>query len=451
MMAGGSGNDSYIVEDTGDIVVEASNEGYDIVYAAASYALAAGQHVELLGTIDNTATIALNLTGNELGNYVTGNAGANLIDGGGGADQLWGRGGDDSYYVDAGDSVVEYAGDGYDIVYARSSFALGVGMAVEVLATIDNLATTAINLSGNALDNYLTGNAGANSLDGGGGSDTLWGREGDDSYFADMGDVVVEYAGQGNDILYAGASFALVAGLSIEVLATADNAATAAIDLTGNELDNYVTGNAGANRLDGGTGADLLWGRQGDDSYFVDGNDTVVEYAGQGNDIVYARSSHTLSSGMSVEVLGTADNTASTAIDLTGNELANYVTGNAGANVLNGGAGADQLYGRGGNDSFAFTSALGGGNVDLIADFVPSIDKIALEDAIFAGIGKPGSFNANAFFAGSAARDADDRIIYDRATGQLYYDADGSGAGAQILFAIVSGAPVISASDFTVI
>ena len=450
-LTGGAGNDSYFVN-AGDVVIELSGQGFDIVYASTSYVLSSGASVEVLGTIDNMATTALNLTGNELANYITGNAGANLLDGGpGGADALWGRGGDDSYYVDVGDDVIEYAGDGYDIVYARSSFVLSPGMAVEVLATIDNLAATAISLTGNALDNYITGNAGANTLNGGGGADQLWGREGDDSYFAEANDIVIEYAGQGYDILYAGSDYTLAAGLSIEVLGTANNLATTALRLTGNELDNYVTGNAGANVLDGGTGSDLLWGREGNDSYFADSNDVVLEYAGQGDDIIYARTSFVLGVGVSVEILGTVDNTLTTALNLTGNELANYVTGNAGANILDGGAGADQLFGRGGADTFAFTTALGGGNVDAILDFLSGTDKIALDDALFGGIGAPGSFNANAFFAGTAAHDTDDRIIYNSATGQLFYDADGSGSGAQVLFATFAGSVTLSASDFQVI
>ena len=451
-MIGGPGDDSYYVDQAGDSVIEAAGEGYDIVYAEASYGLLAGRHIEVLATIDNTAATAINLTGNELANYVIGNAGANRLDGGsGGADQLWGREGDDSYFADSNDLVVEYAGHGYDIVYARSSFALAFGMAVEILATIDNNASTAINLIGNELANYVTGNAGANTLDGGGGSDQLWGREGDDSYFADMNDVVIEYAGQGSDILYAREDYILAAGLSIETLATADNTATIGIDLYGNEFDNYLSGNAGANTLDGGAGSDTLWGRGGDDSYFVESNDVVREDAGQGNDIVYARGSFVLGAGVSVEILATVDNNATTAINLTGNELANYVTGNAGANILNGGAGADQLFGRGGVDTFAFTTLLGGGNVDQILDFVAGTDKIAVDDAIFAGIGTPGSFNPNAFFAGTAAHDLDDRIIYNQATGQLFYDADGSGAGAAVLFAILSGRPGLTASDFAVV
>ena len=450
-MSGGLGDDAYFVDNAGDVVIENAGGGYDVIYSGVNYALAADSFVEVLATIDNTASTPLTLIGNALANYVTGNAGANILDGGAGPDQLWGRGGDDSYYADAGDDVVEYDGDGYDILYARSSYALGVGQSIEVLATIDNTATTAINLKGNAFSNYIVGNAGANTLDGGGGSDILWGREGDDSYIADLNDIVLEYAGQGNDILYAQVSYVLADGLSIETLATADNNATTAINLTGNALDNYVTGNAGANTLDGGTGADLLWGRGGDDSYFVDGNDVVREDAGQGNDIVYARGSFVLGAGMSVEVLGTVDNSAATSINLTGNELNNYLTGNAGANVLDGGAGADQLFGRGGPDTFAFTSALGNGNVDHILDFMSGgLDRIALDDAVFAGL-TPGALPQGAFAVGSSAQEADDRILYNPQTGQLFFDADGSGAGAAVLFAIVTPGTGLSPSDFMVI
>ena len=104
------------------------------------------------------------------------------------------------------------------------------------------------------------------------------------------------------------------------------------------------------------------------------------------------------------------------------------------------------MTGFGGADSFAFTSTLGGGNVDRIADFVAADDTIWLDDAVFAGL-PGGALNANAFVVGTAAADASDRIVYDQATGKLYFDADGSGAGAQIHFATLDGAPVIAAND----
>jgi serralysin len=125
--------------------------------------------------------------------------------------------------------------------------------------------------------------------------------------------------------------------------------------------------------------------------------------------------------------------------------------GNDGVNVLDGRLGADILHGNGGADAFAFTTALGGGNVDTITDFTSGTDRIALDDAVFTAIGGLGGLNANAFFAGTAAHDADDRIIYDSATGNLFYDADGNGAGAAVLFANLQTHPVIAASDFQVI
>ena len=158
----------------------------------------------------------------------------------------------------------------------------------------------------------LDGGAGNDVIDGGSGNDLMRGGSGDDSYFVDLtGDSVIEIPGEGFDIVYAAISHALSAGASVEVLGTVNEAAVTAINLTGNELNNFVTGNAGANSLSGGSaGTDTLWGRQGDDSYFVDSDDVVVEYAGHGYDIVYARSSHILSAGFEVEVLGTVDNNA---------------------------------------------------------------------------------------------------------------------------------------------
>ena len=94
---------------------------------------------------------------------------------------------------------------------------------------------------------------------------------------------------------------------------------------------------------------------------------------------------------------------------------------------------------------------MGAGNVDAIVDFGDGADKIALDDAVFAGIGTPGSFNANAFVIGSSAQDADDRIIYNSANGTLSYDADGAGGAAATQFAYLIGTPTLSASDFTVI
>jgi serralysin len=204
------------------------------------------------------------------------------------------------------------------------------------------------------------------------------------------------------------------------------------------------------NSFDGGGGGDVLVGLGGDDLYFVRSNDRVVEAAGGGSDRVLALASFALEAGSQVELLTTADNLGSAAINLTGNEFAQFLYGNAGANRLDGKAGADVLTGLGGADLFAFTSALGSTNVDRITDFQAGIDKIALDHGLFAGLGL-GALNPNAFFAGGAAHDADDRIVYNAATGQILFDADGSGLGAAVLFATLDTRPALAAGDFTVI
>jgi Ca2+-binding RTX toxin-like protein len=192
-LVGGVGDDAYIVDNAGDTVVEQTNEGTDIVYSEINYTL--GANVENLTLIGSVAT---NGTGNALNNVMVGNAGANILsggdgndklDGGAGADTLVGGVGDDAYIVDnAGDTVVEQANEGTDIVYSEINYTLGAN--VENLTLIGTAATSG---TGNALNNVLVGNAAANILSGGDGNDTLIGGAGSDSY--------VIGRGNGSDIL----------------------------------------------------------------------------------------------------------------------------------------------------------------------------------------------------------------------------------------------------------
>ena len=391
------------------------------------------------------------LFGNGGVDHLNGGGGNDGLDGGTGNDVLDGGAGNDTFFVDAAaDQVLEATGGGTDIVYASTTYQLAAGQEVEILSTISNGGLAALNLIGNELSQIIYGNAGANIIDGGGGADVLIGLGGNDVYYVDADDVVIEDAAGGTDVVYTAVSYTLTAGQEVEILSTTSNAGTGAIDLTGNELANTLYGNDGVNVLTGGGGTDVLVGLGGNDVYYVDADDYVGEGAGGGTDIVYTGVSYTLAAGQEVEILSTTSNAGTGAIDLTGNELANTLYGNDGANLLDGGAGADVLVGLGGNDTFAFTTALGGGNVDVIGDFQTG-DTIALDDAVFAGIGGLGALGAGVFVTGTGAGDADDRIIYNSATGQLFYDADGNGAGAQVQFASVSPGLTLAASDFVVI
>jgi Ca2+-binding RTX toxin-like protein len=128
--------------------------------------------------------------------------------------------------------------------------------------------------------------------------------------------------------------------------------------------------------------------------------------------------------------------------------------GGGGADTLNGGTDNDSLTGGSGNDHFKFATALNGvNNVDRIMDFKQGSDTIELSNEIFAGIGADGDLAKGRFkvidFVTSA--DANDRILYYKTSGDLYYDKDGSGVAAPIKFAHLDGYPTLTASDFLIV
>ncbi|MER8504715.1 calcium-binding protein, partial [Mesorhizobium sp. M1339] len=171
---------------------------------------------------------------------------------------------------------------------------------------------------------------------------------------------------------------------------------------------------------------------------------------GGGSDRVITSVSHALSAGTQIELLAARYPSDTTAMNLSGNEFSQTIQGNTGANIINGGGGADILTGNGGNDAFVFNSALGAGNIDRITDFNKLQDKIQLDDAVFAGL-KLGGLSSDAFFAGTAAHDSSDHIIYNNSTGALSFDSDGIGGAAQIQFATLSPGLSLAAGSFLVI
>ena len=379
-LIGGEGNDTYVVDNAGDRVIEQAGEGTDTVQASVSYTLT--DNVENL-TLTGSAHI--NGTGNALDNVILGNGGNNILsgldgndtlvggngadtlDGGAGDDDMQGGAGNDTYVVDAsGDRVTEAAGAGTDTVRASIDYTLGDNLENLVLG-----GTADLNGNGNQLDNVITGNGGVNTLIGGAGNDTLngglgadrmEGGVGDDTYVVDdLGDRVIEAAGEGTDTVQSSITTTLsehVENLSLT--------GTAAIDGTGNALDNVIVGNAGANQLfggagndtlDGGAGADLLQGDSGDDTYIVDNVlDTVVELEGGGTDKVIAGVNYTLAANVENLTLS-----GGASIGGAGNELDNVITGNNGHNLLSGLDGNDVLVGNGGNDTLD-----GGSGADLM-------------------------------------------------------------------------------------
>ncbi|CAA2105877.1 Serralysin B [Methylobacterium bullatum] len=233
-------------------------------------------------------------------------------------------------------------------------------------------------------------------------------------------------------------------------------------NLTGSAFADRLTGDWRANTLDGGAGADILAGGYGNDVYVIDNaGDKAIEAKGGGSDLVRASVSFSLA-GQVIEALtltGTAaiDGTGNASANtLVGNSAANRLSGGAGADTVSGGLGADSLLGGSGNDTFVFDTKLGTANVDTIQDFsglTGNDDVIHLDNAIFKALTKTGALSADLFAANASgtATQADDRIVYETDTGRLFYDRDGDGAAASVLFAVVKDHPALTAQDFLVV
>lgn len=424
-MYGGAGNDTYFVETIGDQTIEANKStglddgGTDLVNSAISYTLGA-----FIENMTLTGTAAINGTGNDLANFINGNSGDNVLSGGLGndrltggdghdtlygggdndmmigglgADDMYGGSGNDSYIVDhSGDRVIELANDGIDAVSASVSFTLS--------ANVEHLTLTGLGAiigTGNDIANTITGNAANNILSGGLGNDRLMG-------------------GDGHDTLYGGG-----------------------------DLD----------YLDGGLGADDLLGGAGNDTYVINNiGDTIMENLNEGTDLVNSSISFTLGTNLENLTL-----TGTSAINGTGNDLINVLTGNAGANTLSGGlgndtisggAGADRTIGGAGNDTltggtesdtFVFSSAATNG-LDRINDFVSGLDVLQFTGADY-GIAANHALTAAEFHVGASSIGATAQFYFNGTSHVLYYDADGTGAGAAVGLATLGVLTTIASTD----
>ncbi|RZT06066.1 Ca2+-binding protein, RTX toxin-related [Duganella sp. CF402] len=408
-LAGGLGDDTYVISNLNSTVLEDVDEGTDLAQIAAT---TAGSYT-LADNLENatvTSAAAINLTGNDLKNILTGNGAANLLIGGGGNDQLIGGAGSDTmkggtghdtYTVtEAGDVVVEVAGEGVDTVLTTlSSYTMGT--SIEQLVYTGKGAFTGI---GNAEADLMNGGDGGAKLDGGAnndfliggkGNDSLVGGTGDDSFRISAGKDTID-GGADNDDLQGLGNFAdytikrpnatdltltdkagnLTTVRNVELFHFADGDRSLADTLvniitSGNDK---LVGTAGADHLNGLAGADTMLGGLGNDLYTVDNPlDVVVERDGEGRDVV-----RVAATAAGTYVL--ADNleegwvlSKGVAVNLTGNASDNVLVGNEMANALAGGAGNDSLSGMGGVDTL-----VGGAGDDVyeieLGDIVVELD-----------------------------------------------------------------------------
>jgi Ca2+-binding RTX toxin-like protein len=229
--------------------------------------------------------------------------------------------------------------------------------------------------------------------------------------------------------------------------------------ITGTSDTDVISGRDGNDVIDGGGGSeDILIGGAGDDSYRLRAQDMIREGVDGGYDMVTTQlRSATLAANVEKLVF---DGVATTAFAGTGNAIDNVIvarggddklSGGGGADILHGGQGLDLLTGGAGADRFVFDTAPSAGrNSDTIADFAAE-DFIVLDRSVFTAAGAQARLSSDAFVLGTAAADAEDRLVYDQASGRLFYDADGTGAGAQVLFARLAAGTELGAADFQIV
>ena len=336
-MTGGGGDDTYIVDSEGDTVVEQANGGTDIVYSRVSLSL--GSNVENLLL---TGTAAINGTGNAEANILIGNSADNRLLGGDGNDILVGGAGNDYLDGGSGNDIASFEGATNNLLIDLSNVtgAIATSFGTDTLVSIEGV----IGGSGN---DVIKGDAGANYLDGGLGHDTLSGGGGDDIYGVDSaGDIVSELAGGGTDEVRSSISYQLGANLENLTLQ-----GSAAINGTGNSLDNVITGNSSNNILIGGAGNDTLNGGAGLD---------IASYADVTTNLTI---NLTLTTAQS---MGSAGNDILISIEgLIGGSGNDTLTGDGNNNILEGGLGNDRLDGGAGLDVASFAGLTTGIEINL--------------------------------------------------------------------------------------
>jgi Ca2+-binding RTX toxin-like protein len=397
---------------------------------------------------------------------LSGGAGNDRLEGGSGLNELIGGLGDDVFVVaNAADSIVEYTNQGRDRVETVLAVYTLPGGIEDLYGTNgDGSAFVGV---GNALGNVISAFGRGDTLIGNDGNDTLWGGGpfgtpvgstliggmGDDIYeVAHRLDSMIELVGEGTDTVRSSGAIQVLQN-NVENLIFVQNNNSLGI---GNALDNVITGTQssdelfgreGNDTLIGGAGAaNTLLGQEGDDLYIVAAlGDSVIEFAGQGNDTVQtALASFVLRDNVeNLTYTGTAAFTGIGSTDgnvMTAGAGADFLSGLGGDDILIGGSGADIMLGGGGADQYRYVGGETG--LDRILDFTSGSDKIALLNSYFTPTASVG------FVQGNAATTANSTFLYDTVTGIVSYDDDGTGAGAAIQIAQLNPGLTLTAGDF---
>ncbi|WP_442935863.1 beta strand repeat-containing protein [Nostoc sp.] len=375
-----------------DLIIGATGADPNGDYSGQTYVLFGGKNIGSGGT---------KLTVTAGADTLFGTIGNNIIDGKAGNDILTGNGGQDKFII--------RRGDGNDIITDFCGVGKGTNPSATVIANVDTLQFTGSGLTAENL--LLTQNSNNLEVTFDNVANTKVTLQNfqlenlDNLKASDIRPAIgnILFDGQTSII----DSFNVLDTNSTDTTIGIKNTVTFLNDLNNNitGLDNsndVMNGQGGNDKIDGKSGNDLLRGGTGNDTLVGGaGNDTLV--GGAGND---------------------------------------YLIGGAGANYF--------LY----NTNAAFASSAVG--QDIITDFKHCQgDKIILDKTTFSAINSAagkGFSNASDFQITSSAGTSTAKIVYNSVTGQLFYNQNGSATGfcSGGLFATLTGAPTLSASDFIV-
>ncbi|BAY78897.1 hypothetical protein NIES25_53760 (plasmid) [Nostoc linckia NIES-25] len=316
-----------------------------------------------------------------------------------------------------------------------SGLALGSNTSQNIIIA-DNDSSLGISITGTTGNDVLTGGAGNDTLRGlEGNNDILFGGDGNDTII-DPDGILGAHGGTGND----------------------------AIDVTFGinwDNDNNPNNNPRSDgKITGGYGDDNITVTMNNSKFFInmkgdeptsntpqDGNDIITLKGSYGNSVVDLGGGNDIFTGGAGSDNVSGGNGIDTLFGFGGND---QLVGDAGNDYLIGGASDDILTGGSGEDFFIFNSSSDG--IDTITDFNTTDDTIRVVKSGFSNELVVGTLLEDQFVLGTAAKDASDRFIYDRAKGTLFFDADGIGAnGKQVQIATLTNKPAIGFADIVVI
>jgi len=375
-----------------------------------------------------------------------------------------------------------------------------LGAGLENLIVLNTVRMTNTTATGNALNNIIDtpGVDHGGTIHGMGGDDTIFAAQHQDGMvFGDDGNDVLHGetstsmagldGGAGNDTLIAGRTGAMTGGggadsfvynneLTLGGSTIADfGSGTDKIHLDARVMTALgATGNFAADDVRFYSAAGATSGHDSDDRVIYDTSTGHLFYDADGSGSGAARFITTVSNANAPATVVATDiavdngttptptptpgqtfngsNGNDTIVGTVGNDT---IWGNSGNDWIEGRGGNDQLSGGSGQDNYVFRE-FGAANADTLLNFDSNWDAMRFDNAAFTGLGADGHFAAGdaRFFAGAGAtsgHDADDRLVYNTTSGQLYYDADGAGGADAQLVATIQGAGAVAAPDIWVV